>query len=73
MNRFEYLTEKYLDNTLDENEKAELEKYLALEENREYLRQEKFFDKILREVILTMISEEEKNRILGWKEGGSKK
>lgn len=69
MNRFEYLTEKYLDNTLDENEKAELEKYLALEENREYLRQEKYFDKILREVILTMISEEEKNKILGRKAG----
>ena len=69
MNRFEYITEKYLDNTLDENEKAELEKYLALEENREYLRQEKYFDKILREVILTMISEEEKNKILGRKAG----
>ena len=54
---FEDLVFKNLDKNPDKPEPAELEKYLALQENRKYLSDTKDIDKVLEEHCLNMLAE----------------
>ena len=67
--RFTYLVEKFLDNNLEGSEITEFKKYLALQENREYLRNAEIINRVIEEEFLNMLSEEEINKILGLKDG----
>ena len=67
--RFTYLVEKFLDNNLEGSEITEFKKYLALQENREYLRNAEIVNKVIEEEFLNKLSEEEINKIFGLKDG----